>query len=94
LEGREVLSDYKEVMGLVAAALTTGAFFPQVVRTWQLGGRELSYAMLGIFLTGVLLWLVYGLAVGSVPIVVANVFTAAQVLVILILKRARKVPED
>jgi MtN3 and saliva related transmembrane protein len=79
-----------DVMGLVAATLTTGAFFPQVVRTWRLGGEDLSYAMLGIFLVGVVLWLVYGAATGSLPIVTANVLTAVQVVAILILKRVRR----
>lgn len=79
-----------EVLGLVAAALTTGSFFPQVVRTWRVGGADLSASMLGIFLAGVLLWLGYGLLVASPSVVVANVLTAAQVLAILVLKRARR----
>lgn len=77
-----------DVLGLVAAALTTGSFFPQVVRTWRVGGEDLSYAMLGLFLTGVLLWLAFGLAVGSTPVIAANALTALQVVVIVALKRS------
>jgi uncharacterized protein with PQ loop repeat len=47
--------------------------------------------MLAIFLIGVLLWLGYGLLTASASVVVANVLTAAQVLVILVLKRAHAV---
>jgi MtN3 and saliva related transmembrane protein len=36
---------------------------------------------------GVICWLVYGIGLGSVPMMVANAVTLAQVLVILALKR-------
>jgi MtN3 and saliva related transmembrane protein len=85
-----LFSELKDIMGLVAAALTTAAFFPQVMHTRRCGGENLSYAMLGIFLTGVTLWLVYGIASASLPIVVANILTAAQVLAILIFKRTHR----
>jgi len=78
-----------ELLGLVAAALTTGSFAPQVLRTWRDGGANLSNVMLGCFLAGVMLWLVYGVATSAMSVVVANVLTAVQVLVILAIKRAR-----
>jgi MtN3 and saliva related transmembrane protein len=68
-----------EWIGFAAAVLTTVAFVPQVVRTWQLGGRELSWSMLGLFGTGVLLWLVYGILQQSRPLIVANGLTLLQV---------------
>ena len=85
-----MLSNYADAIGLVAAALTTGSFLPQVVRTWRRGGADLSYAMLAFFLTGVVMWLGFGLLTRSLPVVVANVLTAVQVLAILGLKRARR----
>ncbi len=81
-----MLSAHADALGLVAAALTTGAFVPQLVRTWKSGGHDLSYAMLGLFLAGVLLWLIYGLMTASTPVVVANALTLAQVLAIAVLK--------
>jgi MtN3 and saliva related transmembrane protein len=85
-----VLADYADAIGLVAAALTTGSFFPQVVRTWRRGGADLSYAMLAVFLVGSGVWLAFGLITASAPVVVANALTALQVLAILVLKRARR----
>jgi MtN3 and saliva related transmembrane protein len=78
-------SSYVEVSGLVGAILTTLAFLPQVVRTWQQGGKELSYLMLTLFIAGTTSWLLYG-ALGSLPIILANSVTAIQVLLILTLK--------
>lgn len=68
-----------EWIGFAAAVLTTVAFVPQVVRTWQMGGRELSWSMLGMFGTGVSLWLLYGILQPSRPLIVANGLTLIQV---------------
>jgi MtN3 and saliva related transmembrane protein len=81
-----MFSPYVEASGLVGALLTTIAFLPQVVRTWRQGGEGLSYLMLALFLAGTTLWLLYGIALGSLPIVLANGVTALQVLIMLALK--------
>jgi len=74
------------VIGSVAAVLTTVAFVPQIVRTWRQGGRDLSYGLLGLYLAGVLLWLVYGLLTGARAVVAANAAAAVMVSVNLALK--------
>ena len=68
------------VLGTVAGFCTTFAFVPQVIKIWKQGGRDLSYGLLGIYLTGVLLWLLYGLLLRAPEIIVANVATALLVL--------------
>jgi MtN3 and saliva related transmembrane protein len=80
------LTLYVEVSGMVGAILTTVAFLPQVVRTWQQGGEGLSYLMLALFIAGTISWLLYGIALGSLPIILANSITALQVLIMLGLK--------
>jgi MtN3 and saliva related transmembrane protein len=75
------------VVGYVAGALTTVSFVPQVIRAWKLKEtRDLSLAMLLLFASGVLLWTLYGLWTGSVPVIAANVITFILVLVLLGLK--------
>ena len=69
-----------ELIGLAAAILTTVAFAPQVIRTWQMGGHELSWSMLALFGTGVTLWLVYGVLLWSTPLMLANGLTLIQVV--------------
>jgi MtN3 and saliva related transmembrane protein len=82
-----------ELIGFAAGILTTIAFAPQVLRTWQLGGRELSWAMLSLFATGVSLWLVYGLQRGSMPLIAANGLTLVQVIAMAAIKyRFRGMP--
>lgn len=73
-----------ETVGYLAGILTTLAFVPQVVKTWKSkSAGDLSPGMLATFSVGVGLWLVYGIAVRSTPIVAANVVTLAQTLVLV-----------
>jgi MtN3 and saliva related transmembrane protein len=81
-----MLSPYIEVSGLAGGLLTTVAFLPQVVRTWRHGGDGLSYIMLALFLAGTALWVLYGIALGSLPIILANGVTALQVVIVLAIK--------
>ncbi|MDX2263863.1 MAG: SemiSWEET transporter [Hyphomicrobiales bacterium] len=74
-------------IGGVAAALTTGAFLPQairIIRTRETAG--ISLAMYAVFTAGVVLWLVYGVLIGDIPIIAANLLTLVQSAAILALK--------
>jgi len=80
-----------DALGLAAGALTTVAFVPQVVRTWRTRSTEgISLSMFVLFCTGVLLWCLYGIAMRSWPIIVANAATLALASVILLLKLRAK----
>jgi MtN3 and saliva related transmembrane protein len=60
------------VLGLFAGVLTTGAWLPQLLRTWRRGrADDISYGYLGVFGVGVLIWLVYGL-LGRQPAMIAT----------------------
>jgi MtN3 and saliva related transmembrane protein len=75
------------VLGLIAGSLTTAAFVPQVLKTWRTRSTEdISLGMFALFALGVLLWLLYGIEIGSPPIVIANGITFALAAVIVILK--------
>lgn len=76
-----------EWVGYAAALLTTAAFVPQALLAWRT--RDLSGVSLGMYVSftlGIALWLVYGLALGSWPMVLANGVTLGLALVILTLK--------
>lgn len=75
------------LIGHAAGALTTISFLPQVIKAWRTRATaDLSLAMLLIFLTGIGLWLVYGLAIGALPLILANGVTLVLVLTLLALK--------
>jgi len=76
-----------EIIGFVAAGLTTFSFVPQAwhtFRTKDVSGISLS--MYTCFTLGIFLWLIYGLLLGAWPIVVANAVTLALALTILVMK--------
>ncbi|TSE10132.1 hypothetical protein FOF46_05795 [Aquimarina algiphila] len=76
-----------EILGLVAAILTTTAFLPQVYKTWKTKSTDsLSLSMLYIFVIGVLCWLIYGFLINSVPIILANFITAISGFLLLYFK--------
>ena len=69
------------ILGPLAGFCTTFAFVPQVVKIWKQGGRDLSYGMLLLYLTGVLLWFCFGLLIASPPVIWTNF--VASLLIIL-----------
>jgi MtN3 and saliva related transmembrane protein len=79
--------DLVEWVGGLAGTLTTIAFIPQVMKTWRSGSAEdISLFMFLLFSTGVALWLIYGIAIGSVPVIAANAITLTLASSILGLK--------
>jgi MtN3 and saliva related transmembrane protein len=79
--------NWVEAVGALAGILTTIAFIPQVVKTWRSRSAEdISLFMFLLFSTGVALWLVYGIAIASVPVIAANAITLILALSILVLK--------
>lgn len=75
------------IIGLLAAAATTIAFLPQVVRSWRTKKTEdISLSMYLIMVTGGFLWLSYGLLINDLPLVVANVITLSLTISTLFLK--------
>ena len=76
-----------DVVGTLAACLTTLSFFPQAwlsFRTRDVSG--VSLGMYSAFTVGVALWLVYGLLLRAWPIVAANVVTLVLAVAILGMK--------
>ena len=78
-----------EIVGFVAGTLTALAFLPQVIKTWRTRSTgDLSTAMLLAQSVGVALWIVYGVAIYSLPVIMANTFTLVLTLFLLGCKRA------
>ena len=76
-----------ELTGSAAAVLTTLSFLPQVIKTWSTGSAtDFSWIWLASFSFGLFLWLVYGLTLGSMPLIVANGVTLSLVLAIVFVK--------
>lgn len=82
-----MFSGLTDVIGTLAACLTTASFVPQVwlsFKTRDVSGVSLS--MYSVFTVGVALWLAYGLLLGAWPVVIANIITLVLALLILAMK--------
>lgn len=75
------------LVGMLAGTLTTIAYVPQVVKSWRTGSTsDVSLPMFAIMVSGVMLWVIYGMFVRDIPIVAANGVTLLLAGAILILK--------
>jgi len=80
------------LLGLLAAACTTSAFFPQVYKVYKTKlTRDLSMPMYIIFSIGTFLWLIYGVIINNLPIILANGITFISCIYVLamMLRRAK-----
>lgn len=76
-----------EYIGITAGVLTTLSFLPQVVKIWQTrDASSISLLMYSIFCTGVVFWLIYGIAISSFSVMLANIITVFLSGGVLLLK--------
>lgn len=76
-----------DLIGSLAATLTTTAFVPQVWKIWQTRhAHDISLGMYVAFTCGVALWLLYGILLGSWPIIIANAITVCLAGTVLFMK--------
>ncbi|MFZ2431105.1 MAG: SemiSWEET transporter [Lutibacter sp.] len=83
--------DNVEIIGFVAAVLTTSAFVPQVYKTWKSKSAEsLSLTMFLVFFVGIILWLIYGIYTTSPAMIFANAVTGFLALLLIFFKLRHK----
>ncbi len=76
-----------DITGLIAGVLTTVAFVPQLIKTWNSkSANDVSYGMFLLFSLGVVLWGVYGWEIHAFPVLIANIITFILAVSILTLK--------
>jgi MtN3 and saliva related transmembrane protein len=64
---------WTEILGLIAGAFTTAAVTPQIWKAWK--SKEVEDVSVGMYLvliTGLALWLVYGIIKDDIPIIATN----------------------
>ena len=76
-----------DFVGAAGATLTTVCWLPQALKVVrEKETRALSLPAAAVFTAGVLLWLIYGLAIGDWPLIGSNAATLALMLPILAMK--------
>lgn len=86
-QGPVAAMPHHEIIGYLAAFLTTCSFVPQAWHTFRTRDvAGISLGMYSVFALGVALWLGYGILLSAWPIVIANAVTLGLALAILAMK--------
>lgn len=79
--------NWTEVVGISAGILTASSLIPQIVKTIkEKKAKDISIIMLLVLMTGVALWVVYGIMREDLPIIVTNSFSLLMNFVTLFLR--------
>ncbi|MFM7359196.1 MAG: SemiSWEET family sugar transporter [Sediminibacterium sp.] len=77
-------AQWVELIGYFGSFLTSITFIPQVYKSWKSKSvGDLSTWMVLIVITSTLVWLVYGFAISSGPVLLANTIVLVLTLVLL-----------
>jgi MtN3 and saliva related transmembrane protein len=76
-----------DTIGTIGAVLTTLCWLPQVVKVvFGKDTRSISLPTFLVLATGIVCWIVYGIALDNLPLIGANAVSLALVLIILAAK--------
>jgi MtN3 and saliva related transmembrane protein len=79
--------DHVSVLGYLAGALTTLSLLPQVIKICKSrSAGDISFVMYLFFVAGISLWIVYGIAINSMPVIIANAISLCLGITVIILK--------
>lgn len=77
-----------ELFGLIAGAITSMGFLPQIVRGYRTKKLEdISYFMPIVLAIGMTMWFVYGLLLEALAIMIANTFGVSCCIILIIMKK-------
>ncbi len=77
-----------ELFGLIAGAVTSIGFIPQLIRGYQTKKLEdVSYFMPIVLAIGMTMWFIYGFLLDAIAIMAANTFGAACCIILIIMKK-------
>jgi MtN3 and saliva related transmembrane protein len=75
------------LLGLLAGLLTTGCWFPQLLRSWRTRSTgDISWTYLAALSAGVGLWLLYGCLTADLAIICSNAVTLGALITLAVFK--------
>ena len=74
-------------VGVAAALCSMGSFLPQVIKIWrERDASSVSLHMYVVTVTGFALWSLYGVLLGSLPLIGSNLVSLCLAATILVLR--------
>lgn len=78
---------YIELIGYLAGIIVAISLIPQVIKSWKTKStKDISVMWTLIYLTGLILWIVYGIGILSFPIIIFVSVEALLAISLLMLK--------
>ncbi|HMJ70261.1 MAG TPA: SemiSWEET transporter [Cyclobacteriaceae bacterium] len=75
-----------QIVGVVAGILTSVSLLPQVVKVYrEKSSEQISIGYIITLMSGLLLWIVYGILRSDTPVIATNVFSISVSVVMLVL---------
>ncbi|HEY0752285.1 MAG TPA: SemiSWEET transporter [Chitinophagaceae bacterium] len=76
-----------DMLGMTAGVISSITFLPQVIKTYRSkSAKDISLLMFTFATTSVIMWLVYGIILGNVPIIFTNSMVLLFSLIMLYFK--------
>jgi MtN3 and saliva related transmembrane protein len=77
-----------EIFGLIAGAITSLGFLPQLVKGYRTKKLEdVSYFMPLVLAIGMTLWFIYGFFINALAVMIANTFGVGCCLALIVMKK-------
>ncbi|KKU11906.1 MAG: MtN3/saliva-related transmembrane protein, conserved region [Parcubacteria group bacterium GW2011_GWB1_45_7] len=76
-----------DLIGYIAGTLIVISLIPQVIKSWKTKStKDLSLVRYLIYVTGVVMWLIYGIVIANNPMIVMNTINLMLALSVVYLK--------
>lgn len=76
-----------DLVGYIAGAMVAASLIPQVMKSWKTKStKDLSMRWTLTYIAGLLLWIVYGFGISSMPLILMIFFEFSMAVSLLILK--------
>lgn len=77
-----------EIFGLVAGAVTSMGFIPQLARGYRTKKLEdVSFYMPAVLAVGMTMWFIYGFLIEALAVMIANAFGITCCIILIIMKK-------
>jgi MtN3 and saliva related transmembrane protein len=79
--------DTTQIIGLAAGVLTASSLLPQLIKTVkEKEAEDISIVMLLVLLSGISLWIFYGIKRDDFPIIITNCFSLLLNIIMIFLR--------
>lgn len=75
------------ILGLTAGFICISSFIPQMIKGYRTKKLEdISYLLMVFMGSGMFLWILYGIHLGSIPIILTNIVGVGCNIILIIMK--------